>query len=64
MFTWSAVEVSIGIVIAGLIELGPLAAKYGIKGFESYAELDDQEVPMKNMTGFGTSEYEMDSRKI
>ncbi|KAF6798824.1 hypothetical protein CSOJ01_12621 [Colletotrichum sojae] len=63
VFTWSAVEVSIGIVIAGLIELGPLAAKYGVKGFESYAELDDQEVPMKNMTGFAP-EYEMDSRKI
>ncbi|PBP24267.1 P-type ATPase [Diplocarpon rosae] len=46
VFTWSAVEVSIGIIIAGLIEMGPLMAKWGFPGFESYnrfASLGDED---------------------
>ncbi|KAH0438524.1 hypothetical protein CcaCcLH18_03231 [Colletotrichum camelliae] len=53
VFTWSAIEVSIGIIIAGLIELGPLAAKYGIKGFESFA-------PSKPIS----EDYEMSTGKL
>lgn len=61
---WSAVEVSIGIVIAGLIELGPLAAKLGLKGFESYARLDDFHMPTKPISGPIIEEYEMGRGKI
>ncbi|CAL3972264.1 hypothetical protein PZA11_004573 [Diplocarpon coronariae] len=46
VFTWSAVEVSIGIIIAGLIEMGPLMAKWGFPGFDSYnrfASLGDED---------------------
>ncbi|CAI0652186.1 unnamed protein product [Colletotrichum noveboracense] len=53
VFTWSAIEVSIGIIIAGLIELGPLAAKYGVKGFESFA-------PSKPIS----DDYEMSTGKL
>ena len=34
VFTWSTVEVSIGLVVAGVIELGPLMAKLGFQGFD------------------------------
>ncbi|TQN67046.1 hypothetical protein CSHISOI_08396 [Colletotrichum shisoi] len=64
VFMWSAVEVSIGIVIAGLIELGPLAAKLGLKGFESYARLDDFHMPTKPISGPIVEEYEMGRGKI
>lgn len=53
VFTWSAIEVSIGIIIAGLIELGPLGAKYGVKGFESFA-------PSKPIS----NDYEMSAGKL
>ncbi|KAL0936152.1 P-type ATPase [Colletotrichum truncatum] len=64
VFTWSAVEVSIGIIIAGLIELGPLAAKYNVKGFESYA-VDDDKYPLTKPIDESTiPEYEMDNVKL
>lgn len=50
VFTWSVVEVSIGIIVAGILELGPLMRKYNVKGFESYAvheRLDDDTEPLK-----------------
>jgi hypothetical protein len=51
VFTWSAVEVSIGICVAGIMELGPLMHKYNVKGFEYYAtyvvRLEDDEEPLK-----------------
>ncbi|KAK1977365.1 hypothetical protein LZ30DRAFT_784926 [Colletotrichum cereale] len=65
VFTWSAIEVSIGIIIAGLIELGPLAAKYRIKGFESYAYTDDitiRRTKPNNVSGI--EEYEMRPGKM
>ncbi|KAJ5037548.1 uncharacterized protein L3040_007720 [Drepanopeziza brunnea f. sp. 'multigermtubi'] len=37
VFSWSAVEVSIGLIIAGLIELGPLMARLGFPGFDMYS---------------------------
>lgn len=50
VFTWSAVEVSLGIMAAGILELGPLMRKYNVKGFEAYAvheRLDDDTEPLK-----------------
>jgi hypothetical protein len=39
---WSAVEVSIGISAAGIIELAPLMRKLHVKGFEgSFDKLDE-----------------------
>ncbi|GKT52587.1 uncharacterized protein ColSpa_12768 [Colletotrichum spaethianum] len=64
VFNWSAIEVSIGIIIAGLIELGPLAAKFGIGGFENYASDDDRYPLTKNTHESNFQEYEMDSRKV
>ncbi|CZS99088.1 hypothetical protein WAI453_008381 [Rhynchosporium graminicola] len=53
VFTWSAVEVSIGLVIAGLLELGPLMAKYNFKGFDDYSHFghlgDDDTVKLQNI---------------
>lgn len=64
VFNWSAIEVSIGIIIAGLIELGPLAAKYNIKGFESYAG-DDTVMLTKPITHESrVDDYEMETRKM
>jgi hypothetical protein len=37
VFLWSAVEVSIGIFVAGILELRPLLGKYNVKGFENYS---------------------------
>ncbi|KAF9877961.1 hypothetical protein CkaCkLH20_04537 [Colletotrichum karsti] len=65
VFNWSAIEVSIGIIIAGLIELGPLAAKYGLQGFESYAEIEDDQVPMKPINRATSSpDYEIGAGKM
>ncbi|KAK2030341.1 hypothetical protein LX32DRAFT_586817 [Colletotrichum zoysiae] len=64
VFTWSAIEVSIGIIIAGLIELGPLAAKYRVKGFESYAYSDVAFAGTKRNNESGIEEYEMRRGKI
>ncbi|KAK2052252.1 hypothetical protein LY76DRAFT_598754 [Colletotrichum caudatum] len=64
VFTWSAIEVSIGIIIAGLIELGPLAAKYKLKGFESYAYSDVAFSRTKRNNESGIEEYEMRRGKI
>ncbi|GJC80055.1 hypothetical protein ColLi_02893 [Colletotrichum liriopes] len=64
VFTWSAIEVSIGIIIAGLIELGPLAAKYGIKGFESYADTDERHLLAKPNDTSSIQEYEMNTGKM
>ncbi|RDW85146.1 hypothetical protein BP6252_02736 [Coleophoma cylindrospora] len=49
VFEWSVVEVSIGICVAGILELGPLMRKYNVKGFESYstfAKLEDDKKPI------------------
>ncbi|KZL63368.1 p-type atpase [Colletotrichum incanum] len=64
VFTWSAIEVSIGIIIAGLIELGPLAAKYGIRGFESYADTDERHLLTKPNDVSSIQEYEMGTGKM
>ncbi|WYZ38500.1 hypothetical protein EsH8_III_000414 [Colletotrichum jinshuiense] len=69
VFTWSAIEVSIGIIIAGLIELGPLAAKYGIKGFESYAstldyDSDDSQLSKNAIEESSIPEYEKETGKM
>ncbi len=37
VFLWSAVEVSIGICIAGILEMSPLMQKWNVKGFEDYS---------------------------
>ncbi|KAK2005771.1 hypothetical protein LZ32DRAFT_596634 [Colletotrichum eremochloae] len=63
VFTWSAIEVSIGIIIAGLIELGPLAAKYGLKGFESYT-YPDTTFPQTKPNNLGFEEYELRPGKV
>ncbi|KAL3419515.1 P-type ATPase [Phlyctema vagabunda] len=41
VFTWSTVEVSIGICVAGILELGPLMQRYRVKGFESHSSFED-----------------------
>lgn len=68
MFLWSAVEVSIGISAAGIIELRPLMRKYNVKGFEdSFDEIEEDAVPIrlqsmdKSLIGFPTLQ-KMDSR--
>lgn len=59
VFLWSAVEVSIGIMAAGIIELSPLMRRWGVKGFEdSFDRMDEDKVPIrlqsmdKNTVGF------------
>ncbi|TVY58672.1 hypothetical protein LSUE1_G009458, partial [Lachnellula suecica] len=51
VFAWSIVEVSIGICVAGILELGPLMRRYNVKGFESYsgqfAKMGDDTEPLK-----------------
>ncbi|EFQ36797.1 hypothetical protein CGRA01v4_13193 [Colletotrichum graminicola] len=64
VFTWSAIEVSIGIIIAGLIELGPLAAKYRLKGFESYVYIDETFSRKKRNDESGIEGYEMRPGKM
>ncbi|OHF03207.1 hypothetical protein CORC01_01591 [Colletotrichum orchidophilum] len=64
VFNWSAIEVSIGIIIAGLIELGPLAAKYNIKGFESYAGDDTILLTKPTTHELRVDDYEMETRKM
>lgn len=52
VFLWSAIEVSIGIMAAGIIELSPLMRKLNVKGFEdSFDQLDEDQKPiiLKNM---------------
>lgn len=65
VFTWSAVEVSIGICVAGIMELGPLMNKYNVKGFEYYASyverLEDEE-PLKLQAMDKT--YSIDARTL
>ncbi len=50
VFLWSAVEVSIGICVAGILEMGPLMRKWNVKGFEDYSVFaslgDDDTKPM------------------
>ena len=59
VFTWSAVEVSIGLVVAGLLELGPLMAKYGAKGFDHYSRFatlgDDDTVKLQTIQSMDKS---------
>ncbi|KAL2075933.1 hypothetical protein VTL71DRAFT_876 [Oculimacula yallundae] len=59
VFTWSAVEVSIGLIVAGLLELGPLMAKYGAKGFDSYSRFgtlgDDDTVKLQTIQSMDKS---------
>ncbi|KAE9368272.1 hypothetical protein N431DRAFT_381593 [Stipitochalara longipes BDJ] len=48
VFLWSALEVSIGISVAGIIELRPLMRKYNVKGFEdSFEEIDEDMRPIR-----------------
>jgi hypothetical protein len=48
VFLWSAVEVSIGISVAGIIELRPLMRKYNVKGFEdSFDQLEEDRRPIR-----------------
>jgi hypothetical protein len=68
VFLWSAVEVTIGISAAGIIELRPLMRKYNVKGFEdSFDEIEEDAVPIrlqsmdKSLIGFPTLQN-MDSR--
>jgi hypothetical protein len=35
VFLWSFLEVSLGITVAGVLELGPLMQKLGVRGFEN-----------------------------
>lgn len=53
-------EVSIGICVAGILELSPLMRKWGVKGFEdSFFQLDDDMVPIRlqdmNKSGIATT---------
>ncbi|KAH8670169.1 hypothetical protein BGZ60DRAFT_469565 [Tricladium varicosporioides] len=45
VFLWSFLEVSLGITVAGILELSPLMQRLGVKGFEnvegSFKEIDD-----------------------
>lgn len=34
VFIWSVVEVSLGVVVAGIMELRPLLQRYNVPGFE------------------------------
>lgn len=48
VFLWSAVEVSIGIQVAGILELAPLMRKYRVKGFEqAFDEIEEDRVPIR-----------------
>ncbi|KAH8755152.1 hypothetical protein BGZ57DRAFT_38811 [Hyaloscypha finlandica] len=48
VFLWSALEVSIGISVAGIIELQPLMKKYNVKGFEdSFDQIDEDMRPIR-----------------
>ncbi|KUJ09215.1 uncharacterized protein LY89DRAFT_280048 [Mollisia scopiformis] len=48
VFLWSAVEVSIGIAVAGILELRPLMRKYNVKGFEdSFDQIDEDRIPIR-----------------
>jgi rhodopsin domain-containing protein len=51
VFLWSALEVSIGISVAGIIELRPLMKKWGVKGFEDNFDIMDEDMqPIKLQT--------------
>lgn len=73
VFTYSNVEVCIGLIIAGLIELGPLMAKYNAKGFDYYSSTssfnalgDDEEMRAITLQEFekevGTISHPMTAR--
>ena len=48
VFLWSALEVSIGISVAGIIELRPLMRKLNIRGFEdSFDQIDEDMRPIR-----------------
>lgn len=48
VFLWSAVEVSIGISVAGIIELRPLMQRFRVRGFEdSFEQLSDDAKPIR-----------------
>lgn len=44
VFLWSFLEVSLGITVAGILELSPLMQRLGVKGFEdvegSFSDID------------------------
>jgi hypothetical protein len=44
VFLWSFLEVSLGITVAGVLELGPLMQRFGVRGFENVgSSLKDME---------------------
>lgn len=48
VFLWSAVEVSIGISAAGIIELSPLMRRFNVKGFEdAFDKLPEDRQPIR-----------------
>ncbi|CAG8954993.1 hypothetical protein HYFRA_00008682 [Hymenoscyphus fraxineus] len=59
VFWWSAAEVSIGIIVAGILELGPLMRKMNVKGFEDYtmfATLGDDDMEPINLKSMDKSQ--------
>ncbi|CAG8974285.1 hypothetical protein HYALB_00010353 [Hymenoscyphus albidus] len=59
VFWWSAAEVSIGIIVAGILELGPLMRKMNVKGFEDYtmfATLGDDDMQPINLKSMDKSQ--------
>ncbi|CZR64569.1 uncharacterized protein PAC_14467 [Phialocephala subalpina] len=63
VFLWSAAEVSIGISVAGILELRPLMQRFQVKGFEApFDQLADDRIPIrlqsmdKSTTGFSARE--------
>lgn len=56
VFLWSAVEVSIGISVAGIIELRPLMKKYNVKGFQdSFDEIENDRSPIVRLQSMDKS---------
>jgi len=55
VFLWSFIEVSLGITVAGLLELAPLLQRLHVTGFESFDSADD---------GGAWSEFDKDSEVI
>jgi hypothetical protein len=48
VFLWSAVEVSIGISVAGILELRPLMQRYRVQGFEdAFDQLNEDNRPIR-----------------
>jgi hypothetical protein len=56
VFLWSAVEVSIGISVAGIIELRPLMQRYNVKGFEmNSGQMEDDSRPIVRLRSMDKS---------